>query len=355
MGIYLNKTRLKRLVTGVLLFTVLSFGTTAGLAANDSYAGKHLIPMGNAVSINLQSEGVMIVGLPEILADGSSASPARQAGLSAGDIITQIGSERVSSNEDLKSAVDKLDGSPISLTVTRGTRVLHLKVTPHKTNDGRCELGLWMRDGIAGIGTLTFFDPETGIFGALGHSVSESETGVIIPLRVGWVTRSVVTDVVQGKAGMPGQLHGTFSCDSILGSLTRNSPNGIFGTMEKNDLMKGKSAMPVADFSEIKTGPATILSNVSGADVKEYNVEITRIYTGSEAVGRSMMISVKDPLLIAQTGGIVQGMSGSPIIQNGKIIGAVTHVLINDPTRGYGISIENMLDTIMEGTNKKAA
>jgi stage IV sporulation protein B len=154
---------------------------------------------------------------------------------------------------------------------------------------------------------------------------------------------------------MPGQLHGTFNADHIIGSLTKNSSCGIFGTMEKNDLLHGKAALPVASFSEIKTGPATIFSNVSGSEVKEYKVEITRIYSGAESVGRSMMISVKDDDLIAQTGGRVQGMSGSPIIQNGKIIGAVTHVLINDPTRGYGISIENMLDTVLKSENKKAA
>lgn len=352
MGIHLNKRRFKSILTGVFLLGFLSLATTSGLAA---YEGKRLIPMGNAVGINLQSEGVMVVGIPEILADGSSVSPARQAGLTMGDIITQIGSVHVSTNEDLKSAIDKLDGSPVSVTITRGTRVIQLVVTPHKTEEGRCELGLWMRDGIAGIGTLTFYDPETGVFGALGHAVNDSETGVIIPLRGGSVTRSSVTDVIQGKAGMPGQLQGTFNGESILGSLTKNSSNGIFGFMVKNDMINGKAALPVADFSDVKTGPATILSNVSGTEVKEYAVEIIRVYSGAEAVGRSMMISVKDPQLIARTGGIVQGMSGSPIIQNGKIIGAVTHVLINDPTRGYGISIENMLNTVLNDTNKKAA
>lgn len=354
MGIYVkhNKRLIKRIVSGLFLLTFLTFNTATGLAA---YEGKYLIPMGNAVGINLQSEGVMIVGVPEILADGKSTSPARSAGLSAGDIITQVGTQRVSTNEDLKSAINKLDGSPVVVKVSRGQSTLQLQVTPHKAEDGHCELGLWMRDGIAGIGTLTFYDPDTGTFGALGHAVNDNETGVIIPLRTGSVMRSFVTDVIQGQAGMPGQLHGTFNNEQILGSLTKNSSSGIFGTMKKNDLTTGKIALPVADFSEIKTGPAIILSNVSGTDIMEYKVEITRLYTGAEAVGRSMMITVKDPELIAKTGGIVQGMSGSPILQNGKIIGAVTHVLINDPTRGYGISIENMLDTISNDTNKKAA
>ena len=363
------KKCLKKTVSGLLILVSLTFGAAGSLMAdaaaigNDIPAsnasspasGKVLIPMGNAVGINIQSEGVMVVGVPELLADGISTSPARVAGLLTGDIITQIAGQRVSSSADLKAAIDKLDGATVPVKVTRGNSVLQLKLTPHKGAEGRCELGLWMRDGIAGIGTLTFFDPKTGAFGALGHSVNDIETGVIIPLRGGTIMHSVVTDVIQGKAGMPGQLRGSFNADNILGSLTVNSPSGIFGTMKAGDLIRGKAALPIAETSEIKTGPATILSNVSGAEVREYEVEVIRIYTGSEAVGRSMMISVTDQELIRQTGGIVQGMSGSPIIQNGKLIGAVTHVLVNDPTRGYGISIDKMLEAISQKSGQKAA
>jgi stage IV sporulation protein B len=286
--------------------------------------------------------------------DGVS-SPAYSAGVSAGDIITQIGSQRVSSNEDLKTAISKLDGSPIPLRVLRGGSVLLLQLTPHRSAEGKCELGLWMRDGIAGIGTVTFFDPKSGVFGALGHSVNDVETGVIIPLRTGAISKSTVTDVVLGKAGSPGQLHGSFNFENVLGRVTQNTANGIFGLMEKQDLVQGRRPIPVAGGSEIRTGPATILSNVAGSEVREYKVEITRIYTGAEAIGRSLMLTVTDPALISQPGGIVQGRSGSPIIQNGKLIGAVTHVLVNDPTKGYGISVEKMLGTVSDEVNRKAA
>lgn len=354
MGLHMNKKRkhFKRILSAAMLLILVSFNMSAGLAA---FEGKQLIPLGNTVGINLQSEGVMIVGVPDILNDGQSASPARSAGLTAGDIITQIGTQHISTTDDLKAAIGKLDGSAVSIKVMRGTGVVELNVTPHKAADGHCELGLWMRDGIAGIGTMTFYDPETGAFGALGHSVNDMETGIIIPLRTGTIMRSYVTDVAHGKVGMPGQLRGTFNMENTIGKLTKNTASGIFGFLDKEDLIFGKKAMPVAPVSEIKTGPAKILSNVSGTDVTAYDVEITRVYTGDEAIGRSMMLSVKDPRLIEQTGGIVQGMSGSPIIQDGKIIGAVTHVLINDPTRGYGISIENMLTTINSETPKKAA
>jgi stage IV sporulation protein B len=347
----LKKIRKKigKICISLLTLTVLTAAGGGALAYAEA-----LIPLGNAVGINILSEGVMVVGVPEILADGKSVSPARSAGLEAGDIITKIGTRTISSGDDMKLAIAGLDGTQVPVTVMRDGSVLKLMVTPHKTADGRCELGIWMRDGVSGIGTMTFYDPETGTFGALGHSVNDIETGIRIPMRSGTVSSSVVTDVAQGKAGLPGQLHGTFNTEGVLGNLTVNSPCGIFGKMGQNKLLKGKTPMPVADDSEIKTGPAYILSNVSGTDVKEYDVEITRLYTGDEAIGRSMMLRVTDPGLIAQTGGIVQGMSGSPIIQNGKIVGAVTHVLGNDPTRGYGVSIRNMLD-IMDNAENKAA
>ncbi len=343
-----NFIKLKKKFSKVILTvaTVAILSAAGGGAA--AYKAETLIPMGNAVGINLMSDGIMVIGVPEILADGVTESPAYGAGLTAGDIITRIGKQAVTSKEEMKTAIDGLDGSAVDLTVKRGNNVMEFSLTPHKSEDGHCELGLWMRDGVAGIGTMTFYDPDTGIFGALGHSVNDVESGALIPLRTGTVTRSVVTDVVQGKAGLPGQLHGTFNMDNILGTLTANSSCGIFGKMSENDMLKGKKTMPAANDGEIKTGPAVILSNVSGTDVKEYDVEITRLYTGAEAIGRSMMLRVTDEDLIAQTGGIVQGMSGSPIIQDGKIIGAVTHVLVNDPTRGYGISIGKMLEMIDE-------
>ncbi len=343
---------LKKKAGAILIAAVLAASLAPGAAA---YNADTLVPVGSTVGINLQSEGVIIVGVPDVLADGASVSPARDAGLAAGDIITRVGTSPISSGDDLRAALGSLDGSPVSVTVKRGERAVKLTVTPHKNAEGECELGLFMRDGVAGIGTVTFIDPKTGVFGALGHSVNDAETGMIIPLRTGSISRSVVTDVILGKAGMPGQLHGTYSFDTVLGALTNNTSGGIFGTMADGEKLGGKKALPVASDAEIKTGPAVILSNVSGADVREYDVEITRLYSGAEAVGRSMMLCVTDPELIEHTGGIVQGMSGSPIIQNGKIIGAVTHVLINDPTRGYGISIEKMLGMIDDAADNKAA
>ena len=310
--------------------------------------------MGNAVGISMEADGALVVGIPEYLGDGAP-SPARSAGFAVGDIVTHINSKRVCCNEEIRDALTQSSGKSVTVTVTRGKKTVDITVTPHINAEGRAELGLWLRDAVAGIGTVTFYDPETGVYGALGHSVSDTETGILIPLRTGTILKSSVTDVAQGKIGFPGQLHGTFNAENVVGNLVKNSPNGIFGQVLSPEFVSGREAIPVADIREIHTGPATILSNVSGTEVCEYTVEITRLYSGSEAAGRSMMLTVTDPRLIEQTGGIVQGMSGSPIIQDGKLIGAVTHVLINDPTRGYGLAIEKMLDTVYNSPAKKAA
>jgi len=340
---------------GTVLVAATLLASAAPPAAQAGYSHKKLVPMGNAVGISMEADGALVVGIPEFLGDGTP-SPARSAGFAVGDIITHVGKKRVCCNEEIRDALAQSGGKSVTVTVTRGKKTVDITVTPHINAEGRAELGLWLRDAVAGIGTITFYDPETGIYGALGHSVSDTETGILIPLRTGTILKSSVTDVAQGKIGFPGQLHGTFNADNVVGNLVKNSPNGIFGQILSPEFVTGREAIPVADTKEIHTGPATILSNVSGTEVCEYTVEITRLYTGSEAAGRSMMLTVTDPRLIEQTGGIVQGMSGSPIIQDGKLIGAVTHVLINDPTRGYGLAIEKMLDTVYNSTaSKKAA
>jgi stage IV sporulation protein B len=303
---------------------------------------KELVPVGVAVGIRLESEGVMVVNVPGTCSDGVTPSPAQKSGLKTGDVITRIGKSPVTSGASLKDILKTLNGAPVALQITRGGETRQVTVTPHRTIDGSCTLGLLVRDGVTGIGTVTFYDPDTGMYGALGHSVSDGETGIPLPLRDGAISRASVTDVSKGQTGAPGQLHGAFNFDDKLGSIAVNSDCGIFGSFTAGDLATRES-LPVADESELHTGAATILTNVTGSDVREYDVEITRLYAGAEASGRNMLIAVKDPELIAITGGIVQGMSGSPILQDGKIVGAVTHVLINDPSRGYGVSIENML------------
>lgn len=298
-----------------------------------------LVPMGCTVGIQMYTEGVLVAGLATT-ENGSSPSPAALAGLMPGDLITAVGDYKISSAEDLKLAISKLSDEPISVTVLRGDNIIQVTLSPNM-NSGAPELGLWLRDNITGIGTLTFFDPQTGLYGGLGHGINDMDSGVLMPLGRGNILKSSVTQVKKGCAGVPGELCGAFDAANICGSITMNTVCGIFGRLDKELQPSGK-AIPVANGDEIELGKATIFCNTKEAAVEEFEVEITRVYKGDKT-GRSLMLSVKDERLLERTGGIVQGMSGSPIIQNGKLVGAVTHVMVNDPTKGFGISIENMM------------
>jgi stage IV sporulation protein B len=303
--------------------------------------GAGLVPMGDAVGLSISCEGVMVTATRN--ENGESISPARASGIEPGDVIIRVGDATVRSGEDLRAALDSLSGAPIDVRVKRGGRELTYTVTPRREPDGSYRLGLVVRDMLTGIGTLTFYDPESGVFGALGHSAGDSDTGVILPLRDGVIANTSIVGVVRGQAASPGQLRGSFDASGTIGHLRANTERGIFGVLNDAEAAHGRQAVPVGATEEIETGSASILCTVAGNDVREYAVEITRVYSGAGNAERGMMLSVSDPELIELTGGIVQGMSGSPILQNGKLIGAVTHVLVGDPTKGYGISIESML------------
>jgi len=305
------------------------------LAAEDT---EYLVPAGFTVGISLEADGVIVTG---VSAFDRGPSPAEEAGIRPGDIITSLGDTPVRCADDVKTALEACRGE-MEAKVVRGGRTVSLTVRPRSGEDGEPVLGLRLRDSLAGIGTVTFYDPETGAFGALGHAVNDVDTGVCVPLRSGSLFRSSVSDVIRGSCGSPGQLVGVFEPGQALGTLSKNTVCGIFGQMRECPPC-GSEALPAASDSEIKTGPAVILSNITGTVISEYDVEITRVSTGG-GDARCMMIKVTDPDLIEDAGGIVQGMSGSPIIQNGKLVGAVTHVLVNDPTRGYAVSISRMLE-----------
>lgn len=322
----------------VLLAAIFWLAPSAYAAADSP---DELVPMGNTIGIELKMDGVMIVGLSQVATDAGEAQPAGDAGLLPGDIITMLGDREITCAGDFLTVASEMDGSPVPITISRNDRTVQFTVTPAKNSSGAYQLGLWLRDGVSGIGTMTYYDPQSGVYGALGHGINDVDTGELIPVQNGEITAAEVIDVIKGAGGTPGELCGKMDEDSVIGSIDMNTNCGVFGALEQ--CVEGE-AIPIASESEIVLGPASILSNISGKEVKEYAIEICRIYrdTGD---ARSVMISVTDPELLEATGGIVQGMSGSPIIQNGKLVGAVTHVLINDPTRGYGISIEKMLNT----------
>ncbi len=312
-------------------------------AASVTGEGKTLIPVGRAVGIKLFADGVMVVGLAQDGEAGDGVCPARACGLQAGDVITHINSEEVSSIEQVRQALQESEGGELVISAMRGEKQLQLTAEASQGADGTYQLGAWIRDSMAGIGTVTWYDPATGCFGALGHGITDVDTTLLMPMESGGIMYASVSGVQKGEQGAPGQLRGAFEVTRDMGELTANTGRGIYGTLTDLSLVEGLEPMEVAVRSQVKVGDATILANVSGETVEEYAVKIVRVYPDSED-SRELMLQVTDPRLLEATGGIVQGMSGSPILQDGRIVGAVTHVLINDPTRGYGILAETMLE-----------
>ena len=304
--------------------------------------GRVLVPGGQSVGVAMTTGGVVVVGNSDL---GHTPSPARLAGLKSGDVIQCVNGAQVSGAGQLSACLT--GGRTARLTVLRDGDVLECDVTPARDErDGCWRLGAWVRDSTAGVGTLTFYDPRDGCFGALGHAITDIDTGVMMPVGEGELYANRVIEVTPSREGSPGELSGDFmQTRRALGSVTANSAYGIFGRADAAiESALYPQGLPVADRSQIHTGSATLLTTLEGGDVGEYTCEIVRLSDPAQPAERAMVIRITDPRLIEQTGGIVQGMSGSPLIQDGRIIGAVTHVMVNDPAMGYGVCIESMLE-----------
>lgn len=319
---------MKRLVGSMAVTAAILF-----LLPLQARAAELLVPVGRIVGLQLKNDAITVVAYDDVFGEA-----ARSAGLKIGDQIVSIDGTVISCAEDVRSALSG-SGETVTMTVRRGNKLSDLTLRPHKTEDGP-RMGVFLRQGIAGIGTVTFYDPETGLFGTLGHGVSDAR-GSLLKMTQGSVFEASIQSVKKGKSGDPGQLKGCAEGRVPCGTLLRNTPQGVFGITSQG--WKG-DAVPVAEYEDISAGPAVIRCQVAGDSVREYSVEILKIYPQSRSDGRNFLIRVTDPQLLELTGGIVQGMSGSPILQNNTIIGAVTHVLVNSPETGYGIYIENMLD-----------
>lgn len=331
--------RSKRIVTALL---AVAFFLPAGLQARA--APETVVPVGRAAGIRLTADGVMVVRLSGVQTSVGMVYPAKQAGLREGDMILTADGKKIESNEGLQKAVAGAGGKAVQMTLRRDGMQKNLAVTPVTDTSGAYRIGVMVRDSMAGIGTITYVDPATGAYGSLGHGICDTETGTLLPMSKGTVTEAEVTDVKRGQSGDPGELHGAFNMQKDMGTVEKNTTSGIFGILTDDAYYAKLKSVPVAQSSEIHTGAAQILSNVEGEQVQAYQVEITKLYGDDDELGRSMLLHVTDPALLQKTGGIVQGMSGSPVLQDGKLIGAVTHVLVNDPTRGYAIFIERMFD-----------
>lgn len=290
-----------------------------------------LVPGGTPFGIKLRTEGVMVISV-------NKGSAADRAGITAGDIISSVNGIPVQTNSEIAAAV-QLDPAECVIVLTRGSSELRVTAEP-QSDGGDLRLGAWVRDSAAGIGTLTFYDQETGIFGGLGHPVSDVTTGELMPLSSGEITEAEIYSVVKGCNGEAGELCGDL-CSGAVGKLSANTPVGVFGTLDRKP---DGEALPVAFRQEVKCGPAVILSTINGSEPQEYTIEIEKINLCALNGTKSMVIRITDSRLLDSAGGIVRGMSGSPIIQDGMIAGAVTHVFLNDPTRGYAVFAETMIE-----------
>ena len=307
-----------------------------------------LYPGGQAVGIALKTRGVLVVGTSDLT---GANSPARVAGIKPGDVITEADGHAIQSTDELTSIVSAYGASPLQLTVQRGESTLTLTLQAKRDGQsGEYRIGAWVRDSTAGVGTLSFYGklkPDEGVrYGALGHAITDADTGQVLTVGAGEVMLADVVDVRKGQAGNPGELKGSFLREKrVLGGINRNNIFGIYGELSQPpEHPIYADGLPIGRRDAVHEGPATILCTVDAQGMREYDVEIVEVTRQSAPAQRSMVLRVVDEELLAKTGGIVQGMSGSPIIQDGRLIGAVTHVFVNDPTRGYGLYIEWMLD-----------
>ena len=305
---------------------------------------KRLIPGGQALGVAMRTDGVLIVGLSDVK---KGVCPARDCGLQPGDVLLRIGGHAIERVADVSEIAQQNGTSPLLIEYMRDGTTAHATLTPVQDDaTGVVRLGAWVRDSTAGIGTLSFYDPDSGQYAALGHAITDGDTGSILTVREGRVLKASIVAVQKGQRGVPGELKGSFLQNAaVLGDIAQNTTLGISGTLTTavtNPLYP--DGITVSNRTLVHTGPAQLLTTLDSEGIRAYDCEITRVFRQDEPSTRSMIIKITDPELIERTGGIVQGMSGSPLVQDGMLIGAVTHVFINDPTQGYGIYIDWMLD-----------
>ena len=305
-----------------------------------------VIPVGNIAGLKLYTSGVLVVGMSEIKGiNNEKSKPYINTEIEEGDTIIKVNNSEIFSTEDLMEKVNNSNGDEIKLTYVKNKEIKECSIIPVETEDGKYKLGLWVRDSAAGVGTVTYYDPITKSFGALGHGISDIDTSELLNISSGEFITSKVLNIVKGEKGNPGKIQGTIDNQKNIGRIYKNTEFGIFGKVDEisNLSLEISKEMELALREEIKQGKATILCNLDNTQVKEYEIEIEKIYLQNDYDNKSMKIKITDKELLDLTGGIIQGMSGAPIIQNGKFIGAVTNVLVNNPEEGFAVFGDRML------------
>ena len=299
-----------------------------------------VIPVGNIAGVKLYTNGVLVVGMSEIEGDDNKKyKPYENTGIKEGDTIVKINENLINSTEELIETVNESQGKDVKVQYIHQEETKECSISPVKTANSQYKIGLWVRDSAAGVGTVSFYEPSTKTFGALGHGITDIDTNELINIASGEFVTTRILNITKGESGNPGKIQGTVENQSNIGTIFKNSKFGIYGKVDNLSSLNIDTSkeMEVALREEIKTGKATILCSLDNQTPQEYEIEIEKIYKENNYDNKSMQIKITDQRLVDKTGGIIQGMSGSPIIQNGKFVGAVTHVLVNDPTKGYAV------------------
>lgn len=305
-----------------------------------------VIPLGKAIGMKMYTEGVLVVGMSEI----EGKKPYENSGIETGDKIIEINNREINNTDELIACVNSSKGEAVEIKYISDTEEKVANIEPVKTANNEYKLGLWVRDAAAGVGTLTFYEPSTGNFGALGHGINDVDTYELIDIANGELVTTNIVDIVKGQDGTPGEIRGTIDNGITVGAIAKNTSFGVYGEISNINRLNinNSKAMEVANRNEIKTGKAEIICELENGITKTYEIEIQKIFLENNENNKSMLIKITDEELIEKTGGIIQGMSGAPIIQNGKFIGAVTHVLVNDCKMGYAVFGDLMIKQMRE-------
>ena len=310
-----------------------------------------VIPLGNLIGLKLYTEGVLVVGMSEIKGeDNLTYKPYEEAGIEQGDSILEINDVEVNTTEELIECVSKCKGEAIDIKYLKDGNILETQIVPVKTSDNMYKIGLWVRDTEAGIGTATFYEKSNNSFAALGHGIQDIDTKELVEISSGDFVTSEIINIDKGEVGTPGKIEGTIENCTKIGEIYSNTEFGIYGNSNHiSDLgILGINEVEVASRNEIKTGKATLICTLEDGKRKEYEIEIQKIYINNNENNKSMVVKITDEELLEKTGGIIQGMSGSPILQNGKLIGCLTHVFVSDPTKGYALFADTMINQMQE-------
>lgn len=310
-----------------------------------------VIPLGNIAGVKLYTNGVLVVGMSEIEGkDNQRYKPYVNTGIEEGDTIIKVNNKEINSTDDLIETVNQSEGNKIKINYIHEKETKECSITPVETINEEYKIGLWVRDSAAGVGTITFYEPSNKTFGALGHGITDIDTNELINIASGEFITTKILNITKGEVGTPGKIQGTIDNQTNIGTISKNTKFGIYGKVDNLssiNIDKSKE-MDVALRDEIKQGKATILCSLDNQIPQEYEIEIEKIFKDNNYDNKSMQIKVTDERLLNKTGGIIQGMSGSPIIQNGKFVGAITHVLVNNPQEGYGVFADIMLKKASE-------